>query len=150
VFPCRAAYRRRGTASRRLRPPTAATPGPARTTALGRPRFARRTPGVLTTCRLTRRRAAGHDHVQPGGDRALEEAGRLGDLTGDKDLKREGKVDEASGTIKDKVADVADAVKDRLHKDQLSRPSAIVGISSGGLARLSSQVAHGACGTHGP
>jgi hypothetical protein len=38
-----------------------------------------------------------------------------------------GKVDEASGTIKDKVADVADAVKDRLHKDQLSRPSAIAG-----------------------
>lgn len=40
-----------------------------------------------------------------------------GNLTGDKDLKREGKVDEASGTIKNKVADVADAVKDRLHKD---------------------------------
>ncbi len=39
-----------------------------------------------------------------------------GDLTGDNDLKREGKVDEASGTIKDKVADVADAVKDRLHR----------------------------------
>jgi uncharacterized protein YjbJ (UPF0337 family) len=73
-----------------------------------------------------------------------------GDLTGDNDLKREGKVDEASGTIKDKVADVADAVKDRLHKGKPSRPSAVVGISSGGPARLSSEVAHGACGTHGP
>jgi uncharacterized protein YjbJ (UPF0337 family) len=35
-----------------------------------------------------------------------------GDLTGDKDLEREGKVDQASGAVKDKVGDVADKVKD--------------------------------------
>ncbi|HEV2062716.1 MAG TPA: CsbD family protein, partial [Solirubrobacteraceae bacterium] len=38
-----------------------------------------------------------------------KEAG--GDLTGDKDLQREGKVDQASGTVKDKVGDAADKVK---------------------------------------
>ncbi len=67
-------------------------------------------------------------------------------ITGDKDLKREGKVDEASGTIKDKVADVADAVKDRLHKEKFPG----LPPSLGTAARLSSEVAHGACGTHGP
>jgi uncharacterized protein YjbJ (UPF0337 family) len=46
--------------------------------------------------------------------RAKEAAG---DLTDDKDLKREGKVDQATGTVKDKVGDIADKVKDVLHKD---------------------------------
>ena len=41
--------------------------------------------------------------------RAKEAAG---DLTKDKDLKREGKVDQATGAVKDKVEDVADKVKD--------------------------------------
>jgi uncharacterized protein YjbJ (UPF0337 family) len=45
----------------------------------------------------------------------VKEAG--GDLTGDDDLKREGKVDRASGTVKDKVGDAADKVKDALRKD---------------------------------
>ncbi|MCW3002134.1 MAG: CsbD family protein [Conexibacter sp.] len=45
----------------------------------------------------------------------LKEAG--GDLTGDQDLKNEGKVDRASGTVKDKVGDAADKVKDALRKD---------------------------------
>jgi uncharacterized protein YjbJ (UPF0337 family) len=40
-----------------------------------------------------------------------------GDLTGDKELQREGKVDQASGTVKDKVGDAGDAVKDALRKD---------------------------------
>ena len=40
-----------------------------------------------------------------------------GDLTGDDGLKREGHVDEASGTVKDKVGDAADKVKDALNKD---------------------------------
>ena len=44
-----------------------------------------------------------------------KEAG--GDLTGDEELKREGKVDRASGTVKDKVGDAADAAKDTLRKD---------------------------------
>jgi uncharacterized protein YjbJ (UPF0337 family) len=35
-----------------------------------------------------------------------------GDLTGDKDLKNEGKVDKAAGSVKDKVGDMADKVKD--------------------------------------
>jgi len=40
-----------------------------------------------------------------------------GDLTGDKDLQREGKVDKASGTVKDKVDDVGDKAKDALSRD---------------------------------
>ena len=44
----------------------------------------------------------------------LKEAG--GDLTGDKDLKNEGKVDRAEGTVKDKVDDVADKAKDVIGK----------------------------------
>jgi uncharacterized protein YjbJ (UPF0337 family) len=45
-----------------------------------------------------------------------KEAG--GDLTGDKDLKREGKVDQATGTVKDKVGDAADKVKDTVGGDK--------------------------------
>jgi uncharacterized protein YjbJ (UPF0337 family) len=40
----------------------------------------------------------------------VKEAG--GALTGDDSLKNEGKVDRASGTVKDKVGDAADKVKD--------------------------------------
>ena len=39
-----------------------------------------------------------------------------GDLTDDKDLEREGKLDQAGATIKDKVADGIDAVKDVFKK----------------------------------
>lgn len=35
-----------------------------------------------------------------------------GDLTDDDDLKREGKIDRASGAVKDKVGDAADKAKD--------------------------------------
>lgn len=45
--------------------------------------------------------------------RAKEAAG---DLTDDDDLKREGKVDRASGAVKDKVGDMADKVKDAFDK----------------------------------
>jgi uncharacterized protein YjbJ (UPF0337 family) len=41
----------------------------------------------------------------------------VGDLTDNEDLEREGKVDRASGKVKDKVGDVVDSVKDKLHKD---------------------------------
>jgi uncharacterized protein YjbJ (UPF0337 family) len=41
-----------------------------------------------------------------------------GDLTGDDALKREGKVDEAAGTLKEKVGDAADKVKDALHRNR--------------------------------
>ena len=37
-----------------------------------------------------------------------------GSLTGDDDLKREGKVDQASAKVKEKVGNVADKVKDAL------------------------------------
>ena len=40
----------------------------------------------------------------------VKEAG--GALTGDDSLKNEGKVDQASGTVKDKVGDASDKVKD--------------------------------------
>ena len=46
--------------------------------------------------------------------RAKEAAG---DLTDDKSLKNEGKVDRASGSVKDKIGDAADKVKDALRKD---------------------------------
>ena len=40
-----------------------------------------------------------------------------GDLTGDKDLKREGKVDRAEGSVKSAADKVGDKVKDVLHRD---------------------------------
>jgi uncharacterized protein YjbJ (UPF0337 family) len=40
-----------------------------------------------------------------------------GDLTGDKDLKREGKVDQAGGKAKEGVEKVTDKVKDALNRD---------------------------------
>ena len=46
----------------------------------------------------------------------IKEAG--GDLTGDEGLKNEGKVDQATGTVKDKVGDAADAVKDVVNPDR--------------------------------
>jgi uncharacterized protein YjbJ (UPF0337 family) len=41
----------------------------------------------------------------------------LGDLTGDQELKDEGKVDRASGKVKDTVGGIADKAKDLLRKD---------------------------------
>ena len=41
-----------------------------------------------------------------------------GDLTGDEKLRREGKVDEASGAVKDKIGDAADKAKDVLGHDR--------------------------------
>jgi uncharacterized protein YjbJ (UPF0337 family) len=46
----------------------------------------------------------------------VKEAG--GDLTGDQDLKNEGKVDRASGKFKDAVDSVTDKVKDTVGKDR--------------------------------
>ena len=42
----------------------------------------------------------------------------LGDLTDDDSLKNEGKVDRASGTVKDSVGGVADKAKDMLRKNR--------------------------------
>jgi uncharacterized protein YjbJ (UPF0337 family) len=41
-----------------------------------------------------------------------------GDLTDDQSLKNEGKVDRATGTVKDKVGDAADKVKDVANPDR--------------------------------
>jgi uncharacterized protein YjbJ (UPF0337 family) len=46
--------------------------------------------------------------------RAKEAAG---DLTDDKSLKNEGKVDRATGSVKDAVGDAGDKAKDALNKD---------------------------------
>ncbi len=48
----------------------------------------------------------------------VKEAG--GALTGDDDLKKEGKVDQASGTVKDKVGDASDKIKDVVNPDDRS------------------------------
>jgi uncharacterized protein YjbJ (UPF0337 family) len=40
-----------------------------------------------------------------------------GDLTGDKDRQREGKVDQTAGKAKDKIDDAGDAVKEKLDRD---------------------------------
>jgi len=57
-----------------------------------------------------------------GDDGAFDKAkGHLkeaaGDLSGDKSLENEGKVDRASGAAKEKVGDAADKVKDALGGD---------------------------------
>lgn len=46
----------------------------------------------------------------------LKEA--AGDLSGDDDLKREGKVDRASGAVKDGIEKASDKVKDAVGKDR--------------------------------
>jgi uncharacterized protein YjbJ (UPF0337 family) len=54
------------------------------------------------------------------GDNIDEAKGRTkeaaGDLTGDDELKREGKVDRAVSDVKEKVDDVADKVKEKIGK----------------------------------
>lgn len=55
-------------------------------------------------------------------DEKIDEAkGRVkeaaGDLTDNQDLKNEGKVDRASGSIKDKIDHVTDKVKDAINPD---------------------------------
>jgi uncharacterized protein YjbJ (UPF0337 family) len=55
------------------------------------------------------------------GDNIDEAKGRMkeaaGDLTDDKDLKREGKIDQATSDVKEKVGDAADKVKDTVTSD---------------------------------
>ena len=41
-----------------------------------------------------------------------------GDLTDDKSLENEGKVDRAAGSIKEKIGDAADKVKDAIRRDK--------------------------------
>jgi len=55
------------------------------------------------------------------GERIDEAKGRTkeaaGDLTDDEKLKREGKIDRALSSVKDKVDDAADKVKERVGRD---------------------------------
>ena len=55
-------------------------------------------------------------------DNTTEFKGRVkeaaGDLTDDKDLKNEGKTDQAAGKAKDKIDQAADKVKDLLDRDK--------------------------------
>lgn len=53
------------------------------------------------------------EKVDKGKGRVKEAAG---DLSGDRDLKREGKVDRAAGSVKGKVGDAADKVKDTVSR----------------------------------
>ena len=57
----------------------------------------------------------GDGTIDDGKGRIKEAAG---DLTGDKELQREGKVDQATGAVKDAVGDAADKVKDVVGKDR--------------------------------
>jgi uncharacterized protein YjbJ (UPF0337 family) len=41
-----------------------------------------------------------------------------GDLTDDKDLQREGKADQAAGSVKDKIDSAVDKVKDAVNRDK--------------------------------
>jgi uncharacterized protein YjbJ (UPF0337 family) len=56
------------------------------------------------------------------GEKIDEAKGRAkeaaGDVTNDDELKREGKVDRATSSVKDKVGDAADKVKDTVGKDR--------------------------------
>ena len=55
------------------------------------------------------------------GENVDEAKGRVkeaaGDITDDKDLKREGKIDQATSDVKEKVGDAADKVKDVVNPD---------------------------------
>jgi uncharacterized protein YjbJ (UPF0337 family) len=55
------------------------------------------------------------EHIDEAKGRAKEAAG---DLTDDDKLKREGKVDRAMSSVKDKVDDVADKVKEKVGHDR--------------------------------
>jgi uncharacterized protein YjbJ (UPF0337 family) len=46
----------------------------------------------------------------------LKEA--AGDLTDDKDLKREGKIDRAEGAVKEKIDELAEKAKDAVDSDR--------------------------------
>jgi uncharacterized protein YjbJ (UPF0337 family) len=55
------------------------------------------------------------EHIDEAKGRAKEAAG---DLTDDDKLKREGKVDRASSSVKDKIDDVTDKVKEKIRGDR--------------------------------
>jgi uncharacterized protein YjbJ (UPF0337 family) len=58
------------------------------------------------------------EHIDETKGRAKQAAG---DLTDDEKLKREGKIDRAVSSVKDKVDDAADKVKDKIGTGERSR-----------------------------
>jgi uncharacterized protein YjbJ (UPF0337 family) len=58
------------------------------------------------------------EHIDEAKGRTKEAAG---DLTDDEKLKREGKVDRAVSSVKDKVDDTADKVKEKIGHDRDAR-----------------------------
>ena len=52
-----------------------------------------------------------NEHIDEAKGRAKQAAG---DLTDDEELKREGKIDRAVSSVKEKVDDAADKVKDKI------------------------------------
>ncbi len=54
------------------------------------------------------------EHIDEAKGRTKEAAG---DLTGDDKLKREGKIDRGVSSVKDKVDDAADKVKEKIGHD---------------------------------
>jgi uncharacterized protein YjbJ (UPF0337 family) len=72
-------------------------------------------------CREIPRRKSWNTNEEASVPSKDEAEGRIkeaaGDLTDDKDLQREGKVDQTAGKAKDKVDDASDAVKDKLSRD---------------------------------
>jgi uncharacterized protein YjbJ (UPF0337 family) len=54
------------------------------------------------------------EHIDEAKGRTKEAAG---DLTGDDKLKREGKIDRGVSSVKDKVDDAADKVKEKIGRD---------------------------------
>ena len=55
------------------------------------------------------------EHIDEAKGRTKEAAG---DLTNDEKLKREGKIDRGLSSVKDKVDDVADKVKEKVGHDR--------------------------------
>ncbi len=66
--------------------------------------------------RLQRKREMATDKNIDEGKGRLKEA--AGSLTGDEDLKREGKADQAKASVKDRVDKAAEKVKDVLDGDR--------------------------------
>jgi uncharacterized protein YjbJ (UPF0337 family) len=58
------------------------------------------------------------EHIDEAKGRTKQAAG---DLTDDEKLKREGRVDRATSSIKEKVDDVADKVKEKVGRDRNPR-----------------------------
>lgn len=72
-----------------------------------------RAAGVGPCCRTKRKRVLfmGDDRIQDAKGRAKE---AIGSVTGNDDLKNKGKTDQAKASIKGKVGDVVDGVKDKV------------------------------------